>query len=408
MIFPLMFINVYSEGNGTGKKKAVIIVPGVLMSGLYYNDKENFKYYENELVWMGVGSSKIRTVKAISKFLFYYKDLFCDENGTPINKHIGISKGTNYAYESDAKIAKFGVLSLCEKLTDELNKNFSIQNGGEYEIILHNYDWRIDCAENSKLLTEEIMKYDEVMLIGYSLGGLISCKSAAELKEKNELQRIKTFISVAVPYNGAAEALCVLEKGMFTGSNIIDKAIKLIGIPDIMRELSCNCVSTYQLLPTKKFFEKCENGFVCDEQNRLLSYDETLELLKNRSWNKKSDGSDKDFFEKSENFHKSFYVDGNHIVNLMNSYFIAGSGRKTKSKILIDKKVKNSAEAVEYVDGDSTIALNESAVPDGKTIKDIIKVYSKHNEIFNDESTIKYIVDIISKNICPEVNKLAV
>ncbi len=407
MVFSLIFINVYSKEDDVKKNKAIIIVPGVLTSGLFYGDTESYKYYENESVWLGVSDSKIRTLKAVIKFLIYYKDLFCDENGNPLNKHVGLSKkNSKFIYESDSKIAKFGVLNLCEKLINKLDKKFGVEHGGEYKIILHSYDWRMDCSENSKLLTEEIMKYDEVVLIGYSLGGLISCKSATELNERNELHRIKTFISVAVPYNGSAEALHVLEKGMATGSWVIDEIIKFTRIPGIVRDLSSNCVSAYELIPTRNFFEKSKGGFVCEEKNKVLSYDESLELLKSRCWGKKADGSTKDFFKKSEDFHKSLYVNGNHIVGLMNSRFIVGTGRKTKSKVLIDKNIKNFAEAVSYVDGDSTVALNESAIPQGKTLDDMIKVYSKHSEIFNDISAIDYIIDIISQKDCEDSGKL--
>lgn len=406
MVLSLIFTNTYAVNDSNKKNKAIIFVPGVLTSGLFYNDKSNFKYYKNESVWLGVSDSKIRTLKAAFKFLLYRKDLFCDEKGAPLNKHVGLSRGTSYAYESDSKIAKFGVLNLCEKLISELDKNFG-ESKEEYKIVFHNYDWRIDCAENSKLLTKEIMKYDEVILIGYSLGGLISCKSAAELNAKNELHRIKAFISIAVPYNGAADVLCVLEKGMVTGYPIMDKMAKLTGIPGVIKELSCNCIPAYQLMPTRKFFEKSKDGFVCEEKNKLLSYYESMKLLKSRPWGKKSNGANKDFFEKAENFHKSLYVDGNHIVNMMNSYFIAGSGIKTKSKILINGKTKNSAEVLGYVDGDGTVALNESAIPDGRTIDDIIKVSSKHSDIFNDESAIKQIINIVSKVVQSKSEALA-
>lgn len=403
VVFSLLFVNAYSKNDtGDKKNKAIIVVPGVLASGLFYNGKSNLKYSENELLWMGVSGSKAQTLKAASKFLLYYKDLFCDESGIPVNKNIGVSKSTNYVYESDSQTANFGILSLFEKMLGELDKNFGINNGGEYKIVFHSYDWRLDCAENSKFLTKEIMKYDEVILVAHSMGGLVSCKSATELLEKNELHRIKAFVSLGVPYNGATDSLYLLEKGYLTGSPIIDRMSQTMGFPEIIKELACNCVAIYELFPTEEFFKRSNSGFVCSVKNEPLSYEDSIRFTKSRSWAKRSNGLTKGHLERAENFHKSLYINGEHIVNFMNSYFIVGSGLRTMDKILINKDIKNNAAVVSYVDGDGTVALNESAIPSGKSLKDVTKVYCQHTEMVGDELTIKHVVNTIYKKILSE------
>ncbi|MDQ5984147.1 MAG: hypothetical protein RUMPE_01183 [Eubacteriales bacterium SKADARSKE-1] len=378
------------------KEKAIIIVPGVLSSGLFYNGEKNYKYDENEVVWLGVGESKMGTIKSVGKLIMYYKDLFCDDNGIPVNDKIGPAVQRDYTRSPECDIAKYGILNSCKKLVNELDKNWGINNGGEYHIVLNSYDWRLSCAENAKLLTEKILKYDEVVLIGFSCGGLICCKSATELLAKKELSKIKAFISVGVPYQGAPSTLDVIENGMFNSDSAEDRNARFWGISDIIKEISHNCQSTYELLPTKNYFERGK-GYICENSDQNLDYSQTLEQLRTRNWSKKKDGTNKDFYEKAEKFHEGLYVNGKHIVNFMNSYFIAGIGLKTISKILVNKASNDTAKVIEYADGDGTVPFYESAVPNGKTDEDIMKVNSKHNEILNDENALKCIVNIISK-----------
>ena len=243
IILLFSYISNYQNTNfeATTKNKAIIIVSGTFASGLFYRGETCKKYYKNEAVWMPLDDmNKWRMIKGVAKFKFFNKDLFCDENGNPINANIGLPlENEPFLHKVDSDVAKYGVGNSCKKLIDTLSEKFI-----DYKVFLYNYDWRVDIDKASKSLTEEIKKYDEVILIGYSLGGIVACKSAVQTKELGQLEKITKFVSVATPYNGTVEPFYVLNKGMVTENNFMGKAIKFLGIQNIIKNMApnpCRC-----------------------------------------------------------------------------------------------------------------------------------------------------------------------
>ena len=101
----------------------------------------------------------------------------------------------------------YGNLLLFKEIKTLLNSICMTKNKHKEEIIFFNYDWRLSCDINGDLLTKLINEYDKVTLIGYSMGGLISCKAMCNLFKKSKLDKIENYISIAVPYNGSVLAL---------------------------------------------------------------------------------------------------------------------------------------------------------------------------------------------------------
>ncbi len=392
----------FAEGNDTeNKSRAIIVVPGVLSSGLFYNGETNSRYYENEALWLGITNSKIRSLKAIFKLLNYNNDLYCDENGIPSNKNVGLSCNNNFPTIYDEQIFKYGVFSCYKTALDLMEKNFGKNTPYHSKVLLYNYDWRLDCSKNAKLLTSEIMKYDEVTLIGYSLGGLVSCKSACELLEQGEMHKIKSFISVAVPYNGTIEPLYVLENGMVTGDSFMDSIIRFLGVPKIVKNIAYNCPAMYQLFPTRKFFEKSPRGYIHSDSNSNADYDSTIEKISAKSWYKKHDGTNKKFLDSADKFHRSLYINNRHIIDYLDSYFIVGTGYRTMCELDLAQSSDQKTTISKFTDGDGTIPLNYSATPPLEILDDskIFTVKSKHNEVFNNVSAINHMIDLISYQI---------
>lgn len=385
-----------------GENKAILIVPGVLSSGLFYNGQTNLKYYQNEALWLGTTDSKVRSTKAIFKLLIYNNDLTCDENGIPTNKNVGLPCDNKFPTVYDENIARYGVFSCYKKAIDLMEKKFGNHTPYNYKVLLYNYDWRLDCSKNSELLTSEIMKYDEVILIGYSLGGLISCKSACELLNAGGIDKIKSFISVATPYNGTVEPLYVLENGMVTGDSFMDSVIRFLNIPKIVRKIAYNCPAMYQLFPTRKFFERNPEGYIRNLSGTdVNSYSSTINTISSKPWYKKSDGTNKDFLNVADEFHNSLYVNNKHIINYINSYFIVGAGYKTMCKLNLAENSKQKTTISKFTEGDGTIPLNYSGLPPME-VEDNSRIFivkSKHNEIFNNDNAINYMVDIIENQL---------
>ncbi len=387
----------------TAKNKAVIVVPGTFASGLFYSGETCTKYYKNEAIWMPLDDkSKWRMVKGVAKFKFFYEDLSCDENGNPVNENIGLPlKNENFPYQTDADIAKYGVGNSCKKLIDTLTEKFA-----DYKVFLHNYDWRLDIDKAAESLTEEIQKYDEVILIGYSLGGLVACKSAVQLQKLGQLRKITKYVSVAVPYNGTVEPFYVLNKGMITENDFMGKVIRILGIQNIIKYMAKNCCTTYQMLPSKDYFKKAKNGYITDIKGKTLNYDETLEFLKNCSFAKKANGNIKYFLNEPQKIYDSLIVGGKHILNFLDYHIIAGCGLSTMSELRLNPQ-KQDEVIINYVDGDGSIALNESAIPfDNIDDSRIFKVKGRHQFLIGDDKVIKNIINIIKDSTFESNQKL--
>ncbi|GMB10324.1 MAG: hypothetical protein NkDv07_0125 [Candidatus Improbicoccus devescovinae] len=390
------------------KNKAVMLIGGAFSNGLFERDESGIKYNKNESIWMPLdNNNKYRMVKGVIKFKLFHKDLSTDENGKLINKNIGLPlKDEKFPHEVDANVAKYGVGNCYKKLIDNLNEKFP-----DYNTFLYNYDWRLDINKTSKKLTKEIQKYDEVILIGYSLGGLIACKSAVELKKLGKLNKIKKYISIAVPYNGTVEPFYVLSKGMTTENDFMAKIIRFLGIPNIVKNLAVNAASTYQMLPSKTYFDRAKTGYITNTKTGgTLNYKQTLEFLKNCSFAKKSDGSLKRFLNQPPIYDR-FFVNTRkyktHILNFLDYHIIAGYGLDTMSELTPDIKNKNQLDIKinKYLDGDGTIAFHESAIPfDGIAETRIFKIKARHQFLIENDKVIENIINKIEDtNISPEL-----
>lgn len=391
------------SGHESHKRTAIIIVPGILSTGLFYEGKKTLKYSHNEPLWLAVGGNKLKSIKAGIKFLFFHKDLACDENGDPCNSDIGIPSDQPFSCSQYSDLAKYGVLSTYKKLIDSLEENFGENTAYNCSIILHNYDWRVDPRKSAKLLTSKVMEYDQVILIGYSLGGLVSSACARELLNKGEIGRIKTFISVAVPYNGSVRAFHVMKSGLQVPAlgdsklpvKTLNKLLKIFGISKIVKSISHNCESMYALLPNESFFHRCPEGFIEDSHGGKFDFKGTLNYIRNEPWYKKKDGGNKKHLENACSFHDYIHIHDQHIINYINSkMFIVGTGLQTPIRLRL---LDNEADILKYADGDGTVPKDASAVPplrrnDGSSVHE---VSASHSRIFDSDVTL----DLISKHI---------
>ncbi len=373
------------------KNKAMILVPGLFASGLFYRGEDCAKYYKNEAIWIPMDTNyKWRVAKGITKFELFNSDLGCDENGELLNKDIGVFKeNESFPYEVDSNIAKYAVDGSGKNLIDTLTAKFP-----DRKVFMYNYDWRRDIEKAAEDLAQTIRQYDEVVLIGYSLGGIVSCKAAMKLKESGDLNKISKFISVAVPYNGTTQPFYVLNSGMYVGNDLRGKFIKFLGIHNIVKEIAKNCEIAFQMLPSEKYFERAEEGYL-NKDGKVLNYSETLDFIRNCEFSKKSDGTVKAFLSNPQVLFESLVdKDGKHILNYLDYHLVVGCGVDTISKF----DCNLSAPVVsKYVDGDGTVALKESAIPfDGIDSSKIFKVKASHQQVISDNRVVEDIVNVIS------------
>lgn len=397
--FLLSILFVFSVDNlcfaqETLSKKAIIFVPGVLTSGLFYNGGDSPIYKDNEAIFLSMDSeNKVRNIVGIKKFLAHYTDIFCDDIGHPINEKIGISRSDNFPSKFDKSIAKYGYSDACKKIMKFLSKTYDIRNNGDYNVIFFNYDWRLDCTYNADLLKNMILDYDEVVLIGHSCGGLISCKAARELYNIGQLGRIKKLISLATPFNGSVDSFYMLESGIRTTNDVIGQLIKKMHIDEIFKNFASNCTATYQLLPTKRYFLHSPSGYIESSNEEKLTYNDTVDFIRNQVYYKDKEGNSKKHLEVAERFHDALYLaDDTHILNKLDAYLIVGYGYDTVSKISVNN---NSVNVVGYTDGDGTVAINESAILDTVDREKVFKFNCKHSQILKNDNILNLIADII-------------
>lgn len=372
-------------------KKAMIVVPGLLASGLFYRGEGCIKYSKNESIWIPMDvNHKRRILKGLIKLGLFTGDICCDENGQVLNKDIGAPEVTEkFPFETDSNIAKYAVDGSCKKLIDTLSTKYPDQ-----DVFMYSYDWRRNIEKASEDLAQIIRKYDQVVLIGHSLGGIVSCKAAMKLKETGDLNKISKFISVAVPYNGATQPFYVLNSGIYTRYNSKARSIiiKLLSIDKISKKVAKNYEIVFQLLPNKAYFERAGKGYL-NKDGKNLNYEETLEFIKNCTFSKKHDGTVKWFANEPQILLESLIdKDGKHILNYLDYHLIVGQGVDTMAEF--DCNLNN--KIIKYVDGDGTVALNESAIPFENISKDkIFKVNVKHQEALSDDKVIENIMDMI-------------
>lgn len=375
--------------NKKNDDKAIIIVPGIGCSTLHYLGRTNNIYKHGECVFFRGDFNtwdfldlKDCAIKALNN----YKLLYCDKNGKPANKYIGLLTDYKDVDEYDIKLSKYGFSFMFEKIIKYFEQKYGEKTKHKYKIYLFNYDWRISNEDNGYRLYEEIKKYDGgVIIIGFSMGNLVFSKAATLLYKDNKLDKIKAFISTFAPYNGSIDAITFLKTGIL-GYPLFNFLNKFFKIDKVTMVLSKNYASMYELIPNKTFFKR-RKGFLYDFDNCRLNYLQSILYLKNDK------NINKTLLNNAVTFHDSLYINNKHILDFIkNKVFFLGVGYKTPDSLLIDRKYVNSIKILSNSDGDGTVNNKYGAYPPCDIDEDeIIYVKSRHNELY---SNAKFLIDL--------------
>ncbi|GMB10269.1 MAG: hypothetical protein NkDv07_0056 [Candidatus Improbicoccus devescovinae] len=382
-------------------QQAIIFVPGVMESGLFYTGVTDGVFSHNENLWLPLSFRKgliKRSLSGLNKFSNNYSLLGLDDYGEPINNVFGVHSVGSFPYVYDEEISKYGVRTHTKALIDNIA---NLEEFTNWDIIFNNYDWRIDPDVASERLANLIRTYEKVVLIGFSYGGLISSKAAVNLYNTGELQRIDKYVSIGVPYKGSVDSLIALEQGLSI-STFQKKIFNVLHLTAKTRELIKNFRACYQLLPSKQFFNNSKY-YVSYQNKKINGYQNTIDLLKTREYAIRTDKTIKDFFEKSQQFYDSLYINNAHILHKLNYHIIVGTGIKTLATINIKSAKLGDVTPVIYESGDGRVLLNKSAILD-KNIdaKKIFRFKERHPKLISNYSIIKNIIKFISYN--PEAN----
>ena len=375
-------------------KKAIIIVPGIGCSTLHYLGKTNNKYKHGECIFFRGDFDKwsfLDLKNSALKALSNYNLLACNSAGEGIYKNVGLLENYDGVDPYDIEISKYGFSSMFKNLITYLENKYGKNTDFKYEIFLFNYDWRLDNSYNGERLYKKIKEYDDgVIIIGYSMGNLITSKAAKLLYDDNDIDRIKLFLSTFPVYNGATQAVYFLKTGKIANNTLFNILNKFYKIDLVLIYLSKNYPAMYQLMPTKEF-SKRNKGFMIDNDNLKLNYRQSMNYLK------KDKNLNQNLINQAIKFHEDLYVNNKHILNyIKNKYFFIGCGFETGDTLKINRNNYKDILHFSYSDGDGTVNYKLSADPPCECDSENIVLFkSNHLDGYKNNDFLIELTDLI-------------
>lgn len=401
-------------------KKAVIILPGLFASGLYNtaNGEGVWDPFDEIDVWFSDITARtglpigvilqIFSNQAFSSELDKLFDNNCrgasdslfnlmamNEDGTPAVETI-----KPVPFDSDSRL-RYGVVNAQKEMYDTLYEQY----GTAYEVMVYNYDFRLDNRYSAEKLEEFINEkgYKEVILVSHSNGGAVASCYLGRSKENRD--KVSLYLSYDAPYYGSFAAIGTLEDidGMIAG---VLKAIKdipiLEGLGNAINDVFqyqfkklVNLWAVYQLLPSYELLTTQQYRHIYTEQIMGIegkpekpvtkvvqdamynidgediifeSKEELWEFYCSRPWAKMSNGQLKPQMAQWLDFQDAMMVeleDGRkvHSTSLVNTQYFSGMGYNNVTKLYFKTEDGNLVRLPQndFTDqGDGTVLLYSS------------------------------------------------
>ncbi len=290
---------------------------------------------------------------------------------------------------------RYGALNFFHPMIHQLQRSFS----SDYDILFFPYDWRLDARIASQKLNLHITlgNYESVVLVGYSLGGLVATNYAANHLNDTKIEHL---IAVATPFLGSPKVALTY----MTGETLKVPFLSVYLNKSYYLSSSRNMLSGYQLLPHMAYFQyqshylsvAASNETAFSQQQNIQSDEASLDFLKEKF-------GIKDMAFECRDFQESFYQNGDHLVKFMaehqgNASVIVGTKIPTITSFLIAEHNGNiDVNPIKSLQGDGTIpSLSASiggSIPSRNTYY-IEKV--NHTALLSDKRILKVITNIIS------------
>ena len=377
-----------AKSSAQGGKRLILYVTSMLSSTL--TDVKN----GNEIVWLD-----------ILKFLWDSgAAIECDDDGNSKNKNIVALNSTYGIKDENTKNSiKYGVYGSDKEIMMFLINHFGPNTKYNCDVVRFAYDWRKSCAQTAKELLKIIKKeeYTSVHIVCYSQGGrLVSLAINELLKEYDNttLDKIKSYIFVAVPFYGTLEPWFVFENGMRTEDNLLLRlAASMLNIYEKTKKLTINFKSMYELFPSKEYYEFEQNAKKTAEALSVNSYGGMKKSIEESSWYRKKDGKSKSFLADAEKVYDKLRKGGvyEYLAKNENCFFICGTGIDTLYRLGYDKN-KNLLVS-EVASGDYGMVY-KSAFPQGTDESRVFPVEKiKHTEMVKNKVVLDKISNILEK-----------
>lgn len=404
------------------EKRAIIILPGIMGSGLYDGESEDsvplwdpfycnveWAYYLNHKGGFNVSAEDLgdlveELLPLIDKIMAQsddsvFKIMAVDEDGEPV--HPDRVKPATMDYQNPERL-RYGVFKNALSAYQSLNERY----GDRAEVSVFNYDWRIDVTVCAELLEKYINDkgYDDVVIVAHSMGGVVTSQYLARSQKNRD--KVSCFLSLNSPLLGGVSALQMLENTGIIINNVVNDLSKIdvvagyldslfpgsqqgFGVEmlrDVVQEdflTLMNIKPIFQLLPrpelldSKHFyniweFENYEKrtGFVKVNGEDLTTKEELLDFYKSRPFSKKTDGELKAQLNGLEDFWDSVFFEKNgervHVTSLVNTHYFTGLNVSTPLYVDYDAPMVNNKPS--YSDALFNEALGMSRMGDSTVL----------------------------------------
>lgn len=372
----------YKLHDGT---KAIVILPGLLASGLYDVETGEALWDPIEgddvdmLEFMGVYDQTHQNVTidtALNEFWSLWdivsdiladndrslmRRIMCDDLGEPS----AVAAAVPTDYEGHIK---YGALNSYKWWVEGLKEVY----GEQYEVVVYNYNWLTDTRYAARDFAEFMRRnnYTDSILIGHSMGGIVGSEYLA-LGAENRA-RIDKFIAVAVPFYGSYMACTTLENPygfmqliddmLSSVSFDADSPLSLLdlgGVRDGIGKLYdkmiipflYNMKSVYQLLPSAELLRLQEDieGDGIYEDGRRIDAAALFDWYRSRPFARTDPRATKAaaasleeraIFADWQAYRDGFYVDKpegkTFSCDLVDTYYLVGVGHSTTTALVVE------------------------------------------------------------------------
>ncbi|MCD7833197.1 MAG: hypothetical protein LUH00_04295 [Lachnospiraceae bacterium] len=334
----------------TTEKKAIIVVPGIAGSELVAAQTVSagaLTIPAGTTVW---SPTLTASVLSDSAYLAAYAQLLADTTNVT-------AKTVSATDES------IGANGTYTALVHELYEKYDTANGGEYEVQFFSYDWRTSIADGATALYQyiEAQGYTDVVLVCHSMGGLV----AGAYIGTTGGAKVEKLITIGTPYQGAPQALYVMETGAFLEgtTGILTKSL--------FKSAAQSLMTVYELLPTTEYLAANSVIYSFTDYSSLVPNGQATGVTEMTA----AYSAEAVLALISSRYSSSFYavaaaemsaISAANPVDLVDSYVIVGTGEKTVSGIGVSTEDGSLEDISVTTLGDGTVPLY-SATLGGRT-----------------------------------------
>ena len=396
-------------GSGTtSHRKAIIIVPGVMGTELELAEEVG-NFHVGTRVWPPYSDDEGPDLESIGKL------------ATMRYNTAGESM-----YNLRVSDSKYGTENMYKKLYTDLENEY----GNNYDIIFYGYDWREPTSVTGIFFANIIDEYDSVIIIAHSMGGLVTSHLLRNTYIRSKVEKV---ITLGTPFLGSLEMLPLMFDGQLSAlenalsehmDNLEENIKEFMGgmlgealgktlaqmlrfaaeeiseavLSNVLKQLSINIPSLYELIPTQKFFELGTRKYYYEKVVQDEAVQDVLCANFQATRNALDSCNDLEFntsiFDRATNRHDTLWENQvTHVTSHVNTYYIVGEGKSTP-----DKFCERSASINHTVNsGDGTVLSYSASIGNlysGKTYF----VNEEHSKLQKNDKVIQFIKAIIDES----------